>query len=89
MRVFSNGSTASLQPPKVHCGLGCWQQRRYDFQLVPNHATKSLLYCRAGQKDARQLTHRGLVAAADGSVDLRANTKVLVLWLLMRADIQI
>ena len=35
--------------------------------------TKSFLYCRAGQKDARQLTHLGLVAAADGSVDLRAN----------------
>ena len=32
-----------------------------------------MLYYRAGQQDARQLKHVGLVAAADGSADLRAN----------------
>ena len=34
-----------------------------------------MLYYRAGQQDARQLKHVGLVAATDGSADLRANIK--------------
>ena len=53
--------------------LGCQQQRRYDFHLVPTRPTKSFLYYRSGHQDARQLTHVGLVAAADGGEDPRAN----------------
>ena len=64
---------APLQHSDVQSGLRCWQQRRHDFHLVPTYTTRSVLYYRAGQQDARQLKHVGLVAAADGSADLRAN----------------
>ena len=54
---------------------GCWQQRQYDFHLIPTCTTRSLLYYRARQQDKRQLKHIGLVAAADGSADLKANSQ--------------
>ena len=61
-----------LQPPDVHSCLGCWQRRRFDFHSLPANAPKGLLCCRDGQEDSRQLAHAGLLAAADGSADLRA-----------------
>ena len=57
----------------MQSSLGCWQNRRYDFHILPHQVTQSFLYYQAGQQDARQLTHAGLLAAADGSADLRAN----------------
>ena len=72
MRAFAIGPAAPLQHSDVQSSQGCWQQRRYDFHLVPTCTTRSLLYYRAGQQDARQLKHVGLVAAANGSADLRA-----------------
>ena len=62
-----------LQSPDVHSSLGCWQRRRFDFHSLPANAPKGLLCCRDGQDDSRQLAHAGLLAAADGSADLRAN----------------
>ena len=68
-------SADQQQPSKVHSDLGSWQRGQYDFHSVPTHATFSFLCYRAGQQDARQLTHAGLVAAADGGADLRANSQ--------------
>ena len=62
-----------LQQPDVHSALGCWQRRRFDFDSLPANVPKGLLCYRAGQEDSRQWTHAGLLAAADGSADLRAN----------------
>ena len=62
-----------LQPPDVHSGLGCWQRRRFDFHSLPANAPKGLLCYKAGQDDSRQWAHTGLLAAAEGSADLRAN----------------
>ena len=62
-----------LQPPDLHSGLGCWQRRRFDFHSLAMNAPKGLLCYRAGQEDSRQRAHAGLLAAADGSADLRAN----------------
>ena len=73
MRVFSTvtGPAAPLQHSKVQSGLGCWQQRNYDFHLVLADTTRSLPYYRTGLQDALQLEHVGLVAAAaEGSADL-------------------
>ena len=70
-RALATGSAAPLQHSNEQSGLGCWQQRRYEFHPVPKYKTRSLLYFRAGQQDARQLKHVGLVAAADGTADLR------------------
>ena len=67
---IATGPAAPLQHSFVQSSLGCWQQRRFDFHLVPNCTTRSLLFHRAGQQDAQQLKHVGLVAAADGSADL-------------------
>ena len=53
MRAFATGPAAPLQHSDVQSSLGCWQQRRYDFHLVPTCTTRSLLYYRAGQEDAR------------------------------------
>ena len=68
-----DGLASSLEPIEVQSGLGCWQHRRYDFHIPSSHVAQSFLYYQAGQQDARQLTHAGLLAAADGSADLRAN----------------
>ena len=73
MSAFATCPAAPKQTSKLHSGLGCWQQRTYNFHLVPTHATNGFLYYRAGQRDARQLTRLGLVGAADGSEDLTAN----------------
>ena len=62
-----------LQPRDVHSSLGCWQRQRVDFHSLPASAPKGLLCYRAGQEDSRQWAHAGLLAAADGSADLRAN----------------
>ena len=62
-----------LQPPDVHSSIGSWQLRRFDFHSLPTIAPKGLLCYRAGQEDSRQLAHSGLLAAANGSAELRAD----------------
>ena len=61
--------------PNVHSSLGYWKRRRFDFHFDATNAPKDLLSYRAGQKDSRQWAHAALLAAADGSADLRANRK--------------
>ena len=85
MRVFATAPAAPLQHSDVQCGLGCWQQKRFDFHLVSTYTTRSLLYYRAGPQDARQLKHVGLIAS--GSLRRQMivliydpTAKVLVLW---------
>ena len=76
--VTHTDSTASLRGALLSRLLAAvTQHRRYDFHLVFTHsaATKSLLYYRTWQQHAWQLKHVRLVAAADGSTDLRANSQ--------------
>ena len=55
------------------CGLTAATRSTLWFRLLPANAPKGLLCYRAGQEDSQQWAHAGLLAAADGSADLRAN----------------
>ena len=44
MRASATGLVDPLQHFGVQSGLGCWQQWRYDFHLVPTYTTRSLLH---------------------------------------------
>ena len=56
----------------VHPSLGCWQQKQYVFHFPPTLTSRNLLRYRAGQQDSQPVMCVGLLAAADGIVDLRA-----------------
>ena len=48
MRAVATGPAAPLQHSDVQSSVGCWQQRRYDFHLIPTCTTRSLLLSAAG-----------------------------------------
>ena len=78
-----------LQPSDGHPSSGCWQRRRFDFYSLPTNAPKGLLCYRAGQEDSRRLVHAELLAAADGSADLRANRQGTGFIVTVGADLTI
>ena len=67
-------------------GSGCWQQQRFDFHSLLTNAPKGFLCYRAGQEDSGQLAHAGLLVAAHGGVDLRANSQGTGFVVTVRAE---
>ena len=71
---MSSRAVNPADPSDVHSSLS-WQRRRFDFNSLSANAPKGLSCCRAGQEDSRQMTHVGVLAVANGSADLRANSQ--------------
>ena len=65
------GAVGYANPPLLQHQLGDWLIRRYDFYSCVGNPTRSLQCYRTRQQDACQYSHSGLLAATDGSVNLK------------------